>query len=266
MLSQITKLGFSLVLFLFILIVLAVMLPPAEAPLPGSRRDLVIRNVHVVDVEEGRATGPTSVTIRAGKIAAIEAMATADGLLSLDADGGYLIPGLWNMHVHSFQLSPQLHMPALVAHGITSVRDMLDCPAARDRLIACVADKRRWNRAVADGRLAGPRFVSVASYYFEGPGLTPEDASQRARDAASRGVDELKVYNRLSRAAFASVAEEARRSDLRLVGHLPKFVSLEEALRAGQRSFEHAHLFPRTASAKRPNGGAGCSIICRGPT
>ena len=246
----ILKSGLSLILFILAMVAIAVLLPAAEAPLPDPRQDYVLRNVHVVDVERGLAGDPTSVTVKDGKIAAIGTETNVRGLPVIDGAGGYLIPGLWNMHMHSFQLSPQMHMPLLVANGITSVRDMMDCPGESDTLIACANDKRRWNDEIVAGTLAGPRIASVASYYFEGPDLTPADASRRAREAKARGIDELKVYNRLSPATYNQVAREARATGLRLVGHLPKAVSLEQAIAAGQRSFEHAHLFSRHCFAR----------------
>jgi hypothetical protein len=201
--------------------------------------------VRVVDVELGRASALSSVLVRGGMIRAIGDLPAVPGVPVLDGKGGYLVPGFWDMHMHSFQLSPQLHLPLFVANGITSVRDMMDCPEEQDTLIACVADKRRWNADAQAGRLASPRFVEVASYYFEGPELTPDEASRRARIYAARRLDMLKVYNRLPRPAYFRVAEEARRNRMRLAGHLPKAIALDEALAAGQTSFEHAHLFAR---------------------
>lgn len=226
-------------------LIAALLWPAASAPLPDLERAYMISNVHVIDVESGTADALGSVTIRNGRIEAFGSASPQLGLPVIDGQGGYLIPGLWDMHVHSFQLSPQMHLPLFVANGITSVRDMMGCPARRDSLIACTSDKRRWNAAVDAGELTSPRFVSLASYYFESPALTPAEVSQRARAAAAAGTDELKVYNRLSRPAYARVAEEARRNRMRLVGHLPKAISLDEALVAGQSSFEHAHLLPR---------------------
>ena len=234
--------GLVLLLALLLLAV-AILWPVAAAPLPYPAQSWVLRNVRVVDVERGAASHPLAVTVRDGIIASV---GDADpGLPSFDARGAWLVPGFWDMHVHSFQLSPQLHLPLMLANGVTGVRDMMDCPEPRDSLIACAADKREWNRAAAAGTMASPRFVSVASYYLEGPALTTGQVTARARAAAARGVDELKVYNRISPAAYRHASQEARRNGLRLVGHLPKAVALDEALAAGQRSFEHAHLFAR---------------------
>lgn len=244
MLRSVAKAAAALLGALILLFALGLFWPSSRAPLPRPGQDFTIADVRVVDVEAGVAGAPVSVTVKGGRIAAIGEAGGGAGPV-IDGRGGYLVPGFWDMHVHSFQPSPQLHLPLYVANGITGVRDMMDCPGARDSLIACVSDKRRWNADAAAGRIASPRFVSVASYYFEKPDLTPAEVSARARSYAARGIDELKVYNRLSRRAYAQAAYEARRARMRLVGHLPKAVALEEALAAGQRSFEHAHLFAR---------------------
>jgi hypothetical protein len=234
---------------LLLLFTAAVLWPAARAPLPDARQDYVIADVRIVDVERGTAGPRSTVTIGRGVVVAIGG--TPDPRLPVvDGGGGYLLPGFWDMHAHSFQLSPQMHLPLWVANGVTGIRDMMDCPGEKDSLIACAADKRRWSEAAGRGELASPRFVSLASYYLERPELTPAEVGVRAEAARSRGIAELKVYNRLSPAAYEAAATEARRLGLRLVGHLPKAVSLDQALAAGQRSFEHAHLFLRHCYAR----------------
>lgn len=243
MLKRAARTALAALILIVALVAAAIAWPRAQAPLADSGDDYAVANVRVVDVESGTAGPLIAVSIRDGIIAAI---GTAEaGLPIVDGGGGYLVPGLWDMHMHSFQLSPQLHLPLYLANGVTGVRDMMDCPGERDSLIACASDKRRWSSEAEQGRLAGPRFVSIASYYLEAPDLTPAEVSKRAAAARARGIDEIKVYNRLSRPAYRQAASEARRRGMRLVGHLPKAVALGEALASGQRSFEHAHLFVR---------------------
>ena len=221
----------------------AILTSPDTAPLPDPERQYVIHNVHILDVEAG-AFGPlTSIAISDGVIAKIGKGAKLPGARVIDGQRQYLVPGFWDMHAHSFQLSPQLHFPLLVGSGVTSVRDMMDCPQQSDSLIACVDDKRQWTAEIDAGKLAGPRIIEVASFYFERADLTPGETRTRARTYAERGIDALKVYNRLTPQAYQAVANSADDLDLRLVGHLPKRVSLEVALDAGQDSFEHARLF-----------------------
>lgn len=238
-----------LVGIVMVLVLLAVALPPATAPLPDAARDARIDNVRIVDVEAGTVSAPTSLTIRKGRISAIGAPASADrGLARVDAGGRFLTPGLWDMHVHSFQSSPQLHFPLALANGVTSMRDMMDCPQPSDSLIACHEDKRRWNAAIERGGMSAPRIASVASFYFDRPAMSPTEAVERAREYRARGLRSLKVYNWIEPATYRALAAEARASGMGLVGHLPTKVRLDEAAKAGQSSFEHAHLLVRECS------------------
>ena len=251
------KLAAGTLAALLLLVVALLAWPTSDAPLPDSGQSRIIANVRVVDVEAGEAGPPVSVLIRDGVIAGIGADLPTTNLPVLDGKGGYLLPAFWDMHVHTFQLSPQMHLPLWTANGVLNVRDMMDCPEAEDTLIACVADKRRWNREVEAGRMTGPRIVETASFYFASPDMTPTGAKAMAARQAARGVDAFKVYNRLTPSAFDAVAKEADARGMRLVGHLPKAVALETAIAAGQDSFEHAHLLPRHCFARAAQWRAG---------
>jgi Amidohydrolase family len=233
---------FGLVVITF---AVAVIWPVPPAPLASDVRDHIIANVHVIDTQSGQSGPIQTVTIINGRIAAIGAAPTVPSIPVIDGKGGYLIPGLWDMHSHSLQISPQLHFPLYLANGVTGVRDMMDCPKPNDALIACVADKRRWTAEAAAGKMVAPRFVGVASFYFEDETLTPDDVSRLVADYAPRKLDYLKVYNNLSRAAYFRLAEDAKRSGMPLVGHIPKSVTLTEAVEAGQKSVEHGHALIR---------------------
>lgn len=223
----------------------ALVWPLSAPPLPETGSSRVLVNVRVVDVARGQASEPTTVTVRDGTITTIGEGAVDTTLPILDAGGRWLVPGFWDMHTHALQLSPQLQFPLMLANGITGTRDMMDCPQATDPLIACVADKRHWTAQAIAGQQVAPRFVQIASFYFEDPSISPEDAALRAHAYSARGVDALKVYNRLRADTYQRLATEARQLHRPLVGHLPRAVRLEEALQVGQRSFEHAHLFVR---------------------
>ena len=54
-----------------------------------------------------------------------------------------------------------------------------------------------------------------------------------------RGVDVIKVHNYTPRDAFFGIAEEARRQNLPLTGHVPLKVTVQEGVEAGMRTIEH---------------------------
>lgn len=197
-----------------LLLAAAIIWPVRPAPLPDRITDRLITNVHVVDVLTGDVGSAVDVLIRGGRIAEIGPnLETSADMAVFDGKGGYLTPGFWDMHVHTFQLSPQMHLPLFVANGVTGVRDMMDCPEATDPLIACVADKRQWTRAASTGDMTSPRFVEVASFYFDRGEMPPAEAVTRARIYKERGVDRLKVYNGVSREAYFALADEGRDSE-----------------------------------------------------
>ena len=243
--SFVKTLGLVIAAFVALFFV-AVAKPERAAPLPEHGQDRLIINARIVDVANGTTSEVTNVRIRGGTIVEIGKSLSATPEESvLDGAGGYLIPGLWDMHVHTFQSSPQMHFPLWIANGVTHVRDMMGCPQESDTLVACARDKRRWNGQIAKGNLAAPRIVETVSFYLEGDDLTPAEAGRLVRRYSDRGLDAIKVYNRLTRPAYHAAARAARSRNLRVVGHLPKAVSLEDAIAAGQSSFEHAHLLPR---------------------
>lgn len=232
--------------------------PRAAAPRPDHAPLLLIEGARIVDVESSTAGEPTRLLVRDGRIAAIGSAITAPaGARRIDGRGKWLIPGLWDMHSHSFQISPQLHLPLQVANGITAVRDMMGCPEASDPLLACHDDKLRWSRAAVAGTMASPRFIGDASFYYEDPNLTAAAVAARAATDKARGVTLLKSYNRLSLPAWRALIAASARHGLPVVGHVPKAVPLDEAVTGGQRSFEHGRIFIEGCAAEAPAWRAG---------
>ena len=227
---------------------------PETPPVAGI---LVIENVSLVDAETATLRSGMTVTIEKGRIRSVESSAGSSSSAGVvDGTGKFLIPGLWDMHVHlSSELSPYLHLPLVLAHGVTAVRDMSDCRNPSDPFLACLEDKRSWNEAAGRGELVGPRILGVASFAVHGPSMRNEEfpgffapgtegeARELVRYARERGFDFLKVYDSIPRDVFLVLLEEAKARSLEVVGHRPLAVSAVEASEAGLRSFEHARLF-----------------------
>ncbi|MDX1623720.1 MAG: amidohydrolase family protein [Gemmatimonadota bacterium] len=212
---------------------------------PGAPTDpdsgiLAIQHVTVVDVEAGKSLPDRTVLVRDGTIAAIGPAGSVpipEEAARLSGRGRWLIPGLWDMHVHVTDATA-LALPALVAHGVTGVRD------AGGDLVAIDA----WRRAIASGELAGPRIVRpgpyVDGYKPDAPfRLTVEDADDARAAVAyvqARGADYVKIHNAVPREAYFALAGESRERGIPFAGHVPLDVSPGEAARAGQASLEHA--------------------------
>lgn len=162
-----------------------------------------------------------------------------NGATIVDGRDKYLIPGMWDMHVHigGYNEGTKV-LPRLVAYGITGVRDMA----------SPVDDVLRLRRESADGTLLGPQIVAAGPILqrplpFKTPPLirtvTDADAKQVVDDLQAKGVDFIKVGDTLTRDAYFGIASEAKRLALPFAGHLPVSVTALEATQAGQRSIEH---------------------------
>lgn len=226
---------------------------PERAAVPVvTTTPVVIRNVTVVDVERGLLRPAQTVAIARGRI--VEGI--PPGAREIDGTGKFLMPALWDMHAHLYAVSPLLDLPLYVAYGVTSVRDMQGCPKPGDPFIACAEEKRRWGREGEAGLRVAPRVVATTSFMANGPGMlqrlkgvphffgTANAAEARAfvRHEAARGVDAIKVYDRLPREAYFALVDEAKKLKLDVVGHRPYAVSAIEAAAAGQKSIEHARV------------------------
>lgn len=152
----------------------------------------------------------------------------------------YLIPGLWDMHVHS-ATNVDWHFPVLLAHGITGVRNMHSGANDALALIANIKDR------LESGELLGPRFYANGPLLDRVPAIHPGAIEIRGEvDARATvdllrdgGADFIKVYDRLSREAYFAVMDQARLLGLPVVGHLPSRVLPVEAAEAGQSTIEH---------------------------
>ena len=208
---------------------------------------VAITNVTILDVARGgRAPGQT-VLIRDGRITQTgpaQRVTVPHNARLLEGRGKFLMPGLWDMHVHAMQSSnpavQQRVFDLFVANGVTGIRDMgsdLDSLLAiRKQLAAGVYGAAP--RVVAAGPLLdGPRFRWSQTIAWH---ITNADEAHRAVDSLTRvGVDFLKIYGSLPRAAFFAIADEARRVGLPIAGHIPLSVTSAEATAAGQISIEH---------------------------
>jgi hypothetical protein len=151
----------------------------------------------------------------------------------MDAHGAYLIPGLWDMHVHIHYAADEL--PLYIANGVTGVRIMAgsrDTAAFRAALAQQAPSPEIYlASAIVDGN---PPFWP-GSYVVK----KPEDARRTVDKIKAGGADFIKVYNSIPRKAYFALAERAKQQHITFVGHVPDAITAQEASAAGQRSMEH---------------------------
>ncbi len=204
---------------------------------------LAMTHVTVLDGTGGAAGPDSTVLIQGDRITSVSPAAPPEGARVIDGRGKFLIPGLCDMHVHLAGVaadpgwSKDTLLPLLVAHGITTVRDMGGDLAAL----------KEWRQQIEAGSLLGPRL------YFCGPMLdggeaeppalraiaSPNEGRRAVRELTASGADFIKVLSRLDRESYLAIADETKKQGLALVGHVPNVLSARQASEAGQRSIEH---------------------------
>ncbi|MBZ5507767.1 MAG: amidohydrolase family protein [Acidobacteriia bacterium] len=206
---------------------------------------LAITHVNVVNVASGSVQPDVTVVIRGNRIVQVgkaTRIRSIKAARAVDGRGKYLIPGLWDMHVHTMfgdwiPGGKEVSLPLFVANGVTGVRDM---GGNLDTLLA-------WRKEIAAGTLIGPRLV-ISGPMLDGPKprfpdsvslASPEQARKTVDDLKARGVDFIKVQSFILRDEYFAVVDEAKKQHLILAGHVPDVIRASEASGAGQKSIEH---------------------------
>jgi hypothetical protein len=222
---------------------------------PPREPTLALTHVTVVDVPGGGGAGQTipdqNVIIRGRRIVSMGNASDTRvprGAQVMEGRGKYLIPGLWDMHVHL----DSADLPALVQLGITGARDM---GGDLEQLLS-------WRRRIAAGEITGPRLV-IAGPLLRGPRAFTDSGPWVIRSAAqgiravdslaARHVDFIKVHEGLSRVAYFAIGREVHARHLSFVGHVPAALSPQTASDAGQRSIEHLEFLPDACLPGRPS-------------
>ncbi len=231
----------------FLLLLLTILLPALLiAQTNPTNQSLVLTHVTVIGMTGAPPKADQTLIIKDNRIIALGKsgkVSVPKNAFVVDATEKFLIPGLWDMHVHTFSEGvPESYFPLLIANGITGVRDMNgDFPIEKINQIRSM---------IASGKILGPRIIAAGLLI---DGLRPpralganvvsvatvEEARRAVRLLKEQGADFIKVYNRLSAEQLSAIADECTRQKISFVGHVPLTVSAAAASDLGQKSIEH---------------------------
>ena len=212
-------------------------------------RSYVLQHASLINVINGEIKTDQTVIIEGNsisRIGLIDSMNYPDRAIIVDCNGFYLIPGLWDMHVHT--QDPNLYSNLYIANGITGIRDMGgNDPDTKAALSYDFSKIAKWRERIINGELLGPRVIAARSIIDGPPGFWPglkvvsneKEAIVAVQKDKQAGADFIKVYSLLQPSEFKVVAAEAHKQGLEVSGHLSEYVSIEDALEAGQRTIEH---------------------------
>lgn len=237
-------------------LVLAIVDTRAVQVRPDGTADAAIVGVSVVNVQNGRTVPDQTVIVRGNRIDRVGPSRTTRpprGSTVVDGRRKFLIPALWDMHVHL--LYPERLasvLPMLVANGVLGIRDMGSTLSA--------ADLRQLRADIAAGTRVGPTHILDAGPILDGQKkpapfaaffvqvTTPEEGRSATDKVIDDGFDFVKVYSWLTRDSYFAIVAEAKRRGATFAGHVPMAVTAQEASDAGQKSMEHLFGIPLEAS------------------
>lgn len=196
---------------------------------------LLIKNVNVVDVENGTTLPNTDVLIEDGVITQIDKSITHDATeFVVDGTGKTLIPGLWDMHGHLSKDQGILN----IATGVTSVRDM---GSNHDNIMEI---ERLFNQnKIIGNQVYRAGFMDQYSEYSAGLSVKSlEEAHEKIDWFADNGYLQIKLYSSINPKWVKPISEHAHRRGLRVSGHIPAFMTAEQAIKAGYDEIQHINM------------------------
>lgn len=224
--------------------------------------ETVIRNVNVVDVARGQVRAGLDVVIDGSKIVNVGADAAGAGTATVvDGAGKFLIPGLWDFHVHVFSAPGEedFALPLYILNGVTGIRDVGAFRALEEQKAIAEAAER--------GERVGPRMV-LAGAVIDGPpgawptikvAASPEEGRALVRGFKSLGWNFIKTYSLVRPEVYAAIADEAAKPGMKFFGHIPEGVALADASRKGMALSSASAASPWRAAAMNrrfwPGGG-----------
>ncbi len=225
----------------------------ARALAHTPRGDLVIRNARLFDPRDLTVTPATSVVVSGERIVRVEPDANVKPSANaeiIDAQGRFLMPGLWDNHQHFSDNDGALDL----ANGVTSARDMAN---DTDTFLERVA---RFD----NGSELGPRVLKAGiidgTGEFAGPTKmrvdTAEQAIQDVDWYADHGYAQIKIYSSIKPELVPIIADHAHARGLRVSGHVPAFMSARQFVEGGADEIQHLNfivlnfLFPEVKETR----------------
>ena len=223
--------------------------PPVPARPAAPKLTLAAGDVAITDVTVVPMTGPQTATsagdaplehhtvvVHGDRIIAIVPSASVvvpAGVTTIDGTGKWLMPGLTDMHVHTWSESD---LTLFLAAGVTTIRNMFGSP-----------QHLAWRTEIAKGTRLGPTIVTAGPIIDGDPPVwpgsavlaNPADADKIVTEQKAAGYDFLKAYSRLSREAYEALVAAAKQHGMVVAGHVPNAVGLAGVLAAHQKSVEH---------------------------
>ncbi len=199
-------------------------------------------NVNVLPMDQETILKNQTVIVRDGKIALVGAadqIKVPANALKVDGRNQFLMPGLADMHVH---IRNETELISYLSYGVTTVLNMRGSPE-----ILNLRTRIENNEIIAPTIFTASPLLDGDPPIWSGSGTivltNPKDAERVVIDQKRAGYDFIKIYNRLTPDVYRALLEAAKQNNIGTVGHIPRQVGAEEALKAGQTMIAHGEEF-----------------------
>jgi imidazolonepropionase-like amidohydrolase len=214
---------------------------------PARKGALAITNATLIDGTGRAPVGDAVIIVEGERITAAGPRAQVKipkGAKTLDAHGGYVLPGLWDMHAHFEQVE---WGPVYLAAGVTTVRDV----GNEFEFITSVRD------AIKSGRGLGPRMLLAGIIDGDSPaalGINRANNADEARTVVRRyhdaGFQQIKIYSSVKPDVVKAIATEAHALGMTVTGHIPNGMNAFQGVEAGMDQINHVQYMPPVMRSK----------------
>lgn len=202
-----------------------------------SNTPILISNVDIVDVEAGELRKKQFVLVENGKITRISnTPLKIPGITQINGQGKTLMPGLWDMHGHLSLSDGVLNMAA----GVINVRDIGNVHENILRI-----EKEYKSGRVIGGEIYRAGFMDRDSENAMRMGKTAKSLKHAMEIVdwySDQGYQQIKTYSSMEPEWMAPLAKHIHEKGLRLSGHIPAFMTAEEAVDAGFDEIHHINM------------------------
>lgn len=199
---------------------------------------IILKNTNLITMKDDKLLEHVDVLIEDGKIIKIEANLNIEDVNVIDCSNKYIMPGLFDMHVH-LESSDMINL--FIANGVTAVRNMWGFKKTLE-----------WKEEINKGKKIGPDTYTTGPLIdgktiFEGTKVvtTPEEAKKSVLETIEDGYDYVKTYPNIPKEAFVKLMETAKKYGIKVVGHGSRTVSTDELIGLGYFSLEHSGMLPQ---------------------
>ena len=199
----------------------------------------LVKNVNLFDSKTGKVLPNKTVLISGKTIEKIYSSSdknVPEVSTVIEGNDRFLLPGLFDMHAHIFKEDGILNLAA----GVTSVRDLansLDLPDLK--------------KAFDSNQLMGPRIVTMGGFIDKsGPYAGPigkivstlEEGIEAIQFYHNNGYEQIKLYSSIDPDWVKPLTDEAHRRGMKVSGHIPAFMTAEQAVKNGYDEIQHINM------------------------